>query len=63
VSGVADIATGATVAALAHIANISYRLRRKLNFDPDTMQFPGDADANKMLTRAYPAQYVVPAKV
>ena len=59
----ADIAIGATVAALAHLANISYRLGRKLNFDPQTMQFPGDAEANKMLTRVYRAPYIVPAKV
>src|ERR1039457_2594318 len=59
----ADIATGATVAALAHIANISYRVGRKLTFDPQTMQFPEDAEANKMLTRAYRAPYIVPAKV
>jgi len=59
----ADIAIGATVAALAHIANISYRLGRKLNFDQQAMQFPGDAEANKMLTRVYRAPYIVPGMV
>jgi predicted dehydrogenase len=59
----ADIATGAAVAAMAHIANISYRLGRKLTFDPRMMQFPGDAEANQMLTRVYRAPYIVPHKV
>jgi predicted dehydrogenase len=59
----AEIATAAMVSNMAHIANISYRLGRKLAFDPKLMQFPGDAEANKMLTRDYRAPYVVPEKV
>jgi len=59
----ADIAVGAATAAMAHIANISYRLGRRLKFDPATLQFPGDAEANRMLTREYRAPYVVPENV
>src|SRR5260370_33316022 len=59
----ADIAIGATVSAMAHIANISYRLGRKLTFDSKTMRFPDDAEANQMLTRVYRAPYVVPSNV
>jgi hypothetical protein len=50
-------------AALAHLANISYRLGRSLNFDPRTGQFVGDDEADKMLRREYRAPFVVPDKV
>jgi predicted dehydrogenase len=50
-------------AALAHLANISYRLGRSLNFDPKTGQFVGDDEADKMLRREYRAPFVVPDKV
>jgi predicted dehydrogenase len=59
----ADIEIGAGAAALCHMANISYRLGRKLAFDPAAMQFPGDAEANRMLTREYRKPYAVPEKV
>jgi predicted dehydrogenase len=59
----ADVEIGVTSAVLVHIANGSYRLGRKLKFDPKTMAFPGDAEANKLLTRPYRAPYVVPEKV
>ena len=59
----ADVEVGVRSVALVHVSNISYRLGRKLNFDPKTMKFIGDGEANKMLTRAYRAPYVVPEKV
>jgi hypothetical protein len=49
--------------ALCHLANISYRLGRKLVFDPATETFPGDAKANGLLTRQYRAPYTLPDKV
>jgi hypothetical protein len=49
--------------ALCHLGNISYRLGRELRFDPAQMQFVGDAQANKLLTREYRKPYVVPEKV
>ncbi|MBI3698372.1 MAG: Gfo/Idh/MocA family oxidoreductase [Acidobacteria bacterium] len=55
-----DVAVGAMSADLVHIANISYRLKRRLEFDPATRKFRGDAEANAMLTRPkYRAPYVV----
>jgi predicted dehydrogenase len=48
---------------LVHLANISYRLGRSLNFDPEKMRFVGDAQADAMLTREYRAPFVVPDKV
>jgi predicted dehydrogenase len=49
--------------ALAHLANISFRLERQLQFDPEAERFVGDEEANRMLTREYRAPYVVPEKV
>ncbi|MBI3666718.1 MAG: gfo/Idh/MocA family oxidoreductase, partial [Acidobacteria bacterium] len=46
-----------------HLANISYRTGRKLNFDPATETFPGDAEANRQLSRKYRPPFVVPEKV
>jgi predicted dehydrogenase len=59
----ADVEIGVLSACLCHLANISYRLGRKLAFDPKTMTFVGDAAANRMLTRPYRAPYVVPENV
>jgi hypothetical protein len=49
--------------ALAHLGNISYRLGRQLEFDPEAERFVGDAEANDMLTRKYRAPFVVPKDV
>jgi predicted dehydrogenase len=59
----ADVEIGARSMALVHMANISYRLKRTLKFDPATWSFPGDAEANAMATREYRAPYVVPENV
>jgi predicted dehydrogenase len=49
--------------ALIHLGNISYRLGRSLEFDPATMTFKNDKEANAMLTREYRAPFIVPEKV
>jgi predicted dehydrogenase len=49
--------------ALAHLGNIAYQTGRVLTFDPVTETFPGDAEANAMLSRKYRAPFVVPDKV
>jgi predicted dehydrogenase len=57
----ADVQVGVTSAELVHMANISYRLGRKLQFDAATGSFAGDPEANAMRSRpAYRAPYVVP---
>lgn len=58
-----DIEIGHLSATLCHMANISYRVGRKLQFDPRTETFPGDNEANKMLARDYREPFVVPNKV
>ena len=49
--------------ALCHLGNIAYRVNRDLRFDPSRMQFTGDPEANKLLTRDYRKPYVVPDRV
>jgi len=59
----AEIQEGAISCVLVHLANISYRLGRTLNFDASSMTCRGDEEANRMFTRNYRAPFVVPAKV
>jgi hypothetical protein len=46
-----------------HLANISYRTGRAINFDPKTEKIVGDAEAAKLATRQYRAPFIVPEKV
>jgi hypothetical protein len=51
---------------LVHLANASYRLRRALQFDPETEQVIGDDEANRLLRdgdRGYRPPFVVPEEV
>jgi predicted dehydrogenase len=59
----ADIEEGHHSSALMHLANVSYRLGRSLNFDPAKESVVNDKEANAMLRRQYRAPYVVPEKV
>ena len=45
------IANAVPSADLCHLANISYRVSRKLTIDPNGPKFTGDAEATKMVTR------------
>jgi predicted dehydrogenase len=54
---------GVVSASMCHLANISYRLGRKLKVDAASWSFAGDAEANRMLTRDYRKPYIVPDKV
>lgn len=58
-----DVEEGHITSALCHLANISARLGRTLEFDAATEKFPNDADANKMLKREYRKPYEVPEEV
>lgn len=46
--------------ALIHLANISYRLGRTINFDPEKQVVIGDEKAQGMLTKEYREPFVVP---
>jgi len=56
----AEIEEGAASTVLVHLANISYRLGRTVNFDAKTWSCPGDHEATAMFTRNYRAGFVVP---
>jgi hypothetical protein len=57
----ADVEEGVVSVTLVHLANISYRLKRELEWDPATWSFKNDAEANAMRTRPeYRAPYIVP---
>jgi predicted dehydrogenase len=57
------VETAHTSSALAHLGNISYRLGRRLTFDPAKETFVGDSEADAMLTRNYRKPFIVPAQV
>jgi len=59
----ADVFEGHLSSALCHMGNVSYRLGRKLIFDPKTERFVNDDEANTYLTRVYREPFVVPETV
>jgi predicted dehydrogenase len=58
-----DILDGHMSAALPHLANISYRLKRELHFNGSQEKFVNDPEADLMLTRVYRDPYVIHDKV
>jgi hypothetical protein len=58
-----EIAEGVASAELVHLANTSYRLGRKLSFDPAADKYINDAQANAMLTRPVYREPYNPARV
>ena len=62
----APIEEGHISCALVHLANVSYRLGRTINFNPDTQMAIHDDEANLLLRdggRGYRAPYTVPENV
>ncbi len=62
----ASVEDGHISATLVHLANVSYRLGRTLNFNPETEQVIGDDEANRMLReadRGYRKGFEIPDKV
>lgn len=59
----AEIEEGALSCALIHLANISYRLGRTVNWDAARFTCKNDPEAVGMMTRHYRSPYVVPATV
>ena len=56
----AEIEEGAISTTLVHLANISYRLGRTLDFDAASYSVKNDKEANAMFRREYRAPFVVP---
>jgi len=62
----APVEEGHISCTLVHLANVSYRLGRTLNFDPATEQVIGDDEANRMLRdadRGYRPGFTIPDNV
>ncbi|MBN1489421.1 MAG: Gfo/Idh/MocA family oxidoreductase [Phycisphaerae bacterium] len=59
----AEITKGHYSSTCCHLANIAYRLGRSVAFDPKTETFPGDREANAMVSRRYRAPFIVPKNV
>jgi len=62
----APIEEGHKSVALMHLANVSYRLGRTINFNPETQEVIGDEEAAKLLRdgdREYRVPFVVPEQV
>jgi len=58
-----EVEEGAASTVLVHLANISYRLGRTVNFDSKTMTCGNDAEANKLAMGTYRKPFVVPDEV
>ena len=56
----ADIEIGHLTASLCHLGNLSVRLGRSIEFDPETEQAIGDDDANRLLGRKYRQHWGTP---
>jgi predicted dehydrogenase len=50
---ISDVEEGHQVSVACHLANLSLRLGRKLQWDPEKEQILGDREANAMLERPY----------
>ena len=59
----APIEEGFYSCALIHLANISYKLGRTIDFDPEKMQIKNDPEANSMLTKEYRKPFILPENV
>lgn len=58
-----EVEQGHLSTSLCHLANIAFRVGRKLEFDPQGETFLDDEDANALLTRKYREPYVMPDQV
>src|SRR5690606_6600963 len=54
---VSDVESGHVVSTHCHLANLSLRLGRRLEWDPDSEQILNDNEANNMLVRPYRAPW------
>ena len=60
---IADVEIGHRSISVAHLANITRKLNRKLAWDPAKEQFVGDAEANTYVSRPCRAGYELPKSV
>jgi predicted dehydrogenase len=56
----ADVEIGRRSTMMSHLGNISYKLGRDVKFDPAKETFPGDAEANRLLSKTYRDAWPMP---
>ena len=59
-SGAMDVAIGAGSVTVCHLVNLAYWHNRKLAWDPQKWEFPGDAEANAWRDRERRGGYQLP---
>jgi predicted dehydrogenase len=59
----ADVLEGHLSTSMCHLCNIAYRVGRTVHFDSVNEEFPGDDEANALVTKDYRYPYVVPENV
>ncbi len=59
----AEIEIGHFTTRLCHLGNIAHRVGKKLTFDGQTETFPGEPEANKLLSREYSSRFEMPSQV
>ena len=58
---ICDVEIGARSVTVCHLINLAYWHRRKLKWDPQKWEFPGDAEANGWRSRPRREKYELPA--
>jgi len=58
---ICDVEIGARSVTVCHLINLAYWHNRKLNWDPQRWEFPGDAEANGWRSRERREGYELPA--
>jgi predicted dehydrogenase len=56
----ADVETGHTSIISSHLANIAYRLGRRVAWDAEKEEIPGDPEAQRLVGRAYRSPWALP---
>jgi predicted dehydrogenase len=59
----ADVEVGHHSTRLCHLGNIAHRTGRRLHFDAASESFPGDTEANALLSREYSSRFEMPSQV
>jgi predicted dehydrogenase len=58
---IADVEIGARSVTVCHLGNLAYWNKRKLKWDPEKWEFPGDAEANSWRNRERREGYALPS--
>jgi hypothetical protein len=57
---ICDVSVGHRSATVCHLGNIAARLGRKLKWNPEKEEFVGDAEATRMMSKAYRPPWKLP---